>query len=228
MKTTLALLTSIACVSPLVAGTPIESKAYKGPIEPTPCFADQEWQVDLFGQYSVGEGPLHGGIFRDHGWGGGIGINYFFTRNFGIGVDASWLYAKEADFTPNRRGDFNRDDFDGDALDGLDLDGDDFDRDAFDRDESNSGHTTLHNFSGSLIFRVPMDDLCLAPYVYVGGGATVDGEQWASAHAGVGVEYRFTPGKGVFLDGRWTYLGDRFGHDDLNYVSTRLGFRFVF
>jgi hypothetical protein len=44
----------------------------------------------------------------------------------------------------------------------------------------------------------------------------------------VGVEYRFTQGKGVFVDGRWTYLGDRFGHGDLNYFSTRIGFRFAF
>ena len=89
--------------------------------------------------------------------------------------------------------------------------------------------TTIHNFSGSLIFRAPMDAACLAPYLYVGGGCSVDGHQWASAHAGAGVEYRIVPQKvGVFLDGRWTYLGDRFGHEDLNYFSTRLGMRFVF
>jgi hypothetical protein len=198
MKTTLALVTSLTCVIPLFAGTlTLENKGYKAPV-PTPCFADQEWQVDLFGQYSVGEGPHHAGIFRDHGWGGGIGVNYFFTRNLGIGVDAAWLYANEADYVSNRN------------------------------DDSDNGHTTLHNFSGSLIFRAPIDDLCLAPYAYVGGGATVDGEQWASAHGGVGVEYRFAERKGVFVDGRWTYLGDRFGHGDLNYFSTRIGFRFAF
>jgi hypothetical protein len=57
----------------------------------------------------------------------------------------------------------------------------------------------------------------------------VDGEQWASAHAGIGVEYRIVPQKvGLFADGRWTYLGDRFGNDDLNFFSTRVGVRFVF
>jgi len=164
----------------------------------TPCFGDHEFQLDVFGQYSVGEGPNQVGLFRDHGWGGGIGLNYFFSRNFGIGVDAAWLDAKEAPFGGS-----------------TSSDGDD--------------STTIHNFSGSLIFRAPIDSMCLAPYVYVGGGAAVDGHQWATAHGGVGVEYRVVPQKvGVFLDGRWTYLGDRFGHDDLNYFSTRLGMRFVF
>jgi len=232
MKTTLALLTSLACVSPVLAGTiAVESKAYKAPVEPTLCFADQEWQIDIFGQYSDGNGPHHAGIFRDHGWGGGIGVNYFFTRNFGLGVDASWLSAKEPNYVSRRRGDVDREDFEGDDFDldgdAFDLGGDDFDRDDFE-DHFDNGYTTLHSFSGSLIFRAPIDDLCLAPYAYVGGGATVDGRQWASAHGGVGVEYRFTPGKGVFVDGRWTYLGDRFGHGDLNYFSTRVGFRFAF
>jgi len=63
-------------------------------IPETSCFSDHEWQVDLFGQYSVGEGPNQVGLFRDHGWGGGIGLNYFFSRNIGLGIDAAWLDAK--------------------------------------------------------------------------------------------------------------------------------------
>jgi hypothetical protein len=90
------------------------------------------------------------------------------------------------------------------------------------------GHTTLHHFTGSVIYRFVDDVSCLAPYIYAGGGAALDGAQWATAHGGLGLEYRFSPGRGVFVDGRWTYLGDRFGHDDLNYFSSRVGFRFVF
>jgi len=196
MKLILGYFATTAIAGTAFAGTMIASKASKDykPVEPTLCFADHEWQVDLFGQYSVGEGPRQAGIFRDHGWGGGIGINYFFSRNWGLGVDAAWLYAKEPDYVAN----------------------------------SGHGNTTLHNFTGSVIFRIPMDELCLAPYLYAGGGATVDGEQWATAHGGAGVEYRFSPGKGVFVDARWTYLGDRFGHEDLNFFSTRVGFRFTF
>jgi hypothetical protein len=172
----------------------LSNNEYKAPA-PELCFGDHEWQFDLFGQYSVGEGPDHAATFRDHGWGGGLGLNYFFTRNLGIGVDAAWLYATEPQYQGHGK----------------------------------SHQTTIHNFSGSLIYRMPIDSLCLAPYAYVGGGYAVDGEDWATAHAGVGVEYRITPQKfGVFLDGRWTYYGDRFQRGDLNNFSTRLGFRFIF
>jgi hypothetical protein len=193
MKYNLPLIVGLMIGTCSFAGSPIEMKETKGVQPAETCFPEHEWQIDIFGQYSVGEGPNEVQLFRDHGWGGGIGVNYFFARNWGIGVDAAWLYAKEGP--------------------------------AVDQEE---GHTVLHNFSGSLIFRVPIDELCLAPYIYAGGGAAVDGEQWATAHAGAGVEYRYAPGKGIFLDGRWTYLGDRFGHDDLNYCSTRVGFRFAF
>jgi hypothetical protein len=200
-KLTATVFAVAALCLPALAGPQAVTmgKETKAPVIPeASCFSDHEFQLDIFGQYSVGEGPTQVGLFRDHGWGGGIGLNYFFSRNIGIGVDAAWLDAKESPFSG----------------DGFNVDND---------------TTTIHQFSGSLIFRAPMDSACLAPYVYVGGGMAVDGEQWATAHAGVGVEYRIVPQKvGIFLDGRWTYLGDRFGQDDLNYFSTRLGVRFVF
>lgn len=195
-----SLFATCGIATSVFAGTPMisTSKEYKTTEANETCFGEHEWQIDLFGQYSVGEGPNQVQLFRDHGWGGGVGINYFFTRNWGLGVDAAWLYGKEGP--------------------GLD-----------DGDHHGSHRTVTHNFTGSLIFRVPIDDSCLAPYLYAGGGLSVDGEQWATAHAGVGVEYRITPQKfGVFLDGRWTYLGDRFGHEDLNFFSSRVGFRFIF
>ena len=172
-----------------------ESKEYKSVPEET-CFNDHEFQLDLFGQYTVGEGPTHAGPMRDHGWGGGIGLNYFFLRNVGIGVDAAWLDMKENEHFAGHDGSHN---------------------------------TALHAFSGSVIFRLPIDRLCLAPYVYAGGGFQVDGEQWAEAHGGVGLEYRFIPHKAAFfVDGRWTYFGDRDGLGDLNNFSARAGFRFIF
>jgi hypothetical protein len=200
MKASFCLLalatTSLVTTAALAGPTVSLGKESKTVVEqPTPCFGDHEWQVDLFGQYSVGEGPNQVGLFRDHGWGGGIGLNYFFSRNIGLGVDAAWIEAKAAGISG----------------------------------ETDSDSRTVHNFSGSLIFRAPIDGSCLAPYAYVGGGCHVDGDQWASAHAGVGVEWRIRPQKfGIFIDGRWTYLGDRYGHDDLNFATARLGFRFVF
>jgi hypothetical protein len=173
-----------------------ESKAIKQTVPEETCFQDREFQLDLFGQYSVGEGPHQAGVMRDHGWGGGLGLNYFFMRQVGIGVDAAWLDVKEStDF--QRRG--------------------------------GNGNTALHTFSGSLIVRFPIDHLCLAPYIYGGGGFEVDGKQWGSGHAGVGLEYRIKPNKvGLFVDGRWTYLGDRDERHDLNFFSARAGIRLIF
>jgi len=59
------------------------------------CFNDHELELGVFGQYSVGEGPTHAGPMRDHGWGGGVEVNYFFLRNLGIGVEGSWEDMKE-------------------------------------------------------------------------------------------------------------------------------------
>jgi hypothetical protein len=180
-----------------VVSTGKESKDYKQvPVET--CFNDHEFQIDLFGQYSVGEGPHQAGVMRDHGWGGGVGLNYFFQRYIGLGVDGSWLDVKEAH-------DFAR------------------------HDAADNRGTALNSVTGSVILRYPIDHLCLAPYIYGGGGFEDDGKQWASGHCGVGVEYRIKPHKlGVFLDGRWTFLGDRDDHHDLNYFSARAGIRVIF
>jgi hypothetical protein len=198
MKTLIPLVLSMALVSVAHAGTAVTTgKDYKQiPPADESCFRAHEWQFDVFGQYSVGKAG-HSGVFRDHGWGGGVGINYFLTRNIGLGVDAAWLDIKE---DPR-----------------------------FERNDADSESTALHSFSGSVIFRLPVDRLCLAPYAYVGGGFEVDGKQWASAHGGVGLEYRLRPDRfGVFVDGRWTYLGDRDGRGDLNYFGARAGFRLLF
>jgi hypothetical protein len=58
-----------------------------------PLFAAQELSVDLFGSYLA---PEHGieHLFntdiRQGYWGGGGGLNYFFTREIGFGVDTSF------------------------------------------------------------------------------------------------------------------------------------------
>lgn len=173
-----------------------ESKPIVQPAIEETCFKAGEWQFDTFGQYSVGKAG-RSGLFDEHGWGGGVGFNYFFHRNIGLGIDAAWLGIQE-------------------------------DR-HFERNNADSSRTTLHNFSGSVIVRLPIDHLCLAPYIYAGGGFHVDGEQWASAHAGVGLEYRIKPNRlGLFIDGRWTYLGDRDQREDLNFFTARAGIRIIF
>jgi opacity protein-like surface antigen len=52
------------------------------------CFRDQELQLDLFGAYAVGG---HSGSYKGHAFGGGVGLNYFFARYFGIGAEGILL-----------------------------------------------------------------------------------------------------------------------------------------
>jgi hypothetical protein len=194
-KLTIALLASLSLAVASYAGTEISTGKDKKTVIPTTCFNDHELQLDVFGAYAVGEGPNHAGPIRDHGWGGGIGVNYFFSRYIGIGVEGYWLDAKENSSTS----------------------------------ADSNGSKAFHSVNGSLIFRLPNDATCLAPYGFLGGGATMDGDKWAVAFAGVGLEYRVIPNKlGIFVDGRWNYYGDRYGHDTENNFLTRAGVRWVF
>ena len=213
-KMTFSLVAVLGLVGTSFAGQPMAapSKGYKD-VAPATCFNDRELQIDVFGAFADGNRP-HAGPIQEHGWGGGIGLNYFFTRMIGVGVDATWLYAHDntgGDVRRNQDRDDGRDERVARRL-GIDSD-----------------KTTIHNFSGSLIFRFPSDATCLAPYLYLGGGFHVDGEQWASAHAGAGIEYRVVPHRiGLFTDARFTYFGDRFGYGDQNNIMARAGVRFVF
>jgi hypothetical protein len=194
-----ATLVAIAATS--LAGTATysasgkASKEYKQ-VEKPSCFSDQEWQVDVFGAYQVGNGPDHAGPIHDHGWGGGTAVNYFFARYFGLSAEGTWLEGHQ------------------NAAEGV----------------NSAAHTTqFQSVTGSAIFRYPIDAWCLAPYVFTGGGATMDGSAWAVYHIGVGLEYRVIPNKlGIFADGRWNYYGDRYEHDVQNNFLFRAGARLVF
>jgi hypothetical protein len=90
-KAVIALFGIIAMAGSAFAGTTYmsgkETKQYKAPPEePFTCFADREFQVDIFGTYKVAEA---GGEFSD-GFGGGVGVNYFFQRYVGLGAEGSW------------------------------------------------------------------------------------------------------------------------------------------
>ncbi len=161
---------------------------------PSTVFLDQELQLDLFGVYGVGHAPDHAGPFREHAWGGGVGLSYFWTRNLGIGID----------------GDIKR---------------------GYVNTSVGFGKKSFQQYTGSLILRFPMEEHALAPYGFVGGGATTEtgAGTLASAHAGVGIEYRLVPNQiGLFADTRWTYYGDRAGRGDQNNFQIRSGVRFIF
>lgn len=92
------------------------------------------------------------------------------------------------------------------------------------RDRSDTDDT-VGAVNGSLILRLPMDELRLAPYAFGGGGVFIndDGDTLGQGHLGGGVEYRVTRNVGVFVDGRHVWR-----EDADNYGLFRGGVRFAF
>lgn len=89
-KLTVALLTVAVMVTGAYAGT--SSKTFKETVAPvSECkFRDQELQIDAFGL----------GAFYNEGrpgWGGGLGINYFFSKFIGVGIEQDMFGRKEQD-----------------------------------------------------------------------------------------------------------------------------------
>jgi hypothetical protein len=79
-KIAYSLVACLAFAGSAFAGK--EIKEFKQPVEP--CFKDTELQIDVFGTYTDTEG----GGYSD-GLGGGVGVNYFFMRYLGVGVDGN-------------------------------------------------------------------------------------------------------------------------------------------
>jgi len=80
----------LACGA-LAGDQEIINKDYKAPVTPTACFKDQELQLDIYGDYF--DFPHADDQYEHHrnpgqaGGGGGLGVNYFFMRYIGVGVD---------------------------------------------------------------------------------------------------------------------------------------------
>lgn len=58
----------------------------------TPMYTANELSLDLFGSYHNPEGKfndLFSTNIRHGNWGGGAGLNYFFTRELGVGADVN-------------------------------------------------------------------------------------------------------------------------------------------
>jgi hypothetical protein len=120
-----------------------------------------------------------GGRHIRHGrWGGVVGLNYFFTREVGIGADINMA--------------------------------------------DNGGHF-VDPVAGSVIFRWPFERIGLAPYVFGGGCRGTDPVYEWLGHAGAGLEWRFSPTTGVFVDGRYVWA-DKPSDNSL----IRAGLRFAF
>lgn len=89
-KALFSLIAGLAVAGTSFAGHEVssgkESKEYKQPIV-EPCFKDRELQLDLFGSWT----NFHPRSQYNDGWGGGIGVNYFFCKYAGVGVDGNGL-----------------------------------------------------------------------------------------------------------------------------------------
>jgi hypothetical protein len=77
--------------------------------------------------------------------------------------------------------------------------------------------------SGNLILRLPILHTGLAPYIFGGGGHRFDPADSNFAQGGGGLEFRFLPNFGIFIDARYV-----FEHHLENYGLARAGFRIAF
>jgi len=91
---TLPLLACLALASSAFAGQEVkETKDYKNP--EIPCFKDQEFQIDLFGDWTEARDSRK----NDSGGGGGVAFNYFFMRYLGIGEDNNFTSTSHGLYT---------------------------------------------------------------------------------------------------------------------------------
>ena len=208
-KITFSALAAFLVTGTAFAGpTTVLTKEYKQPCV-TPCFRDTELQLDLF--YSFNDSVRRNrhrdrddiSRFRD-GSGGGVGLNAFFWRYVGVGIEGNWWNgAQRVRFDGRRDIDIRRR-----TVNQL------------------TGSLILrYPFEG---------DVCWAPYLFGGGGGLFAHRSTGFGHIGAGAELRVTPYMGFFADWRWEFTGGgtrfedgiRVRNNDIN--TTRVGIRFVF
>ena len=135
------------------------------------------------------------------------GVNYFFTRNFGVGLEGSALRATGKNSNNDVSGDF-----------GLNLIGR--------LPIANTGWAA-YEFAGIGGF-VPGSGNNIFNTTINGFSRTIRGNNnddiLFQGHVGLGVEYRFTRNIGAFADGRYTFVEK--GSNDYGLIRT--GVRFAF
>jgi len=74
--------------------------------------------------------------------------------------------------------------------------------------ESTGGRHFVDNVGGDLVGRLPIGNSGVAPYIFAGGARQLDPLiQW-TLDAGGGVEWRFAPHVGVFVDARYVWADE--------------------
>jgi hypothetical protein len=64
-------------------------------------------------------------------------------------------------------------------------------------------HSFVNTTTGNLIFRFPIGDTGLAPYIFGGAGYQFQGIDQIIGGGGLGLEFRLAPHFGIFVDGRY-------------------------
>jgi hypothetical protein len=85
------------------------------------------------------------------------------------------------------------------------------------------GESVIHTLAADAILRLPIQSLCIAPYVYGGVGGAFNGSNEFTQHFGGGLEARLTGRLGVFADYSRNFADDR-GDWDLYSLGLRILF----
>jgi hypothetical protein len=239
----LIILAWCLTVGALEAGPqPYTGNDLKQAVAPTPCpewYADEEWNVSLWGTYAFAGSDGHaeiGNSFNfnrqfatfnlseffsndryletDHAWGGGVDVKYFFRKYFGVGIEGFVLDAKR-----------NTIDIEVPAPLIFSV-------------TKGEERRAIGSVLGTVTIRYPLHCSRLSPYVWAGVGGIFNGGERdilfvdnskpnlsaTTGHTGGqsevvgqfggGIEFRFTPHIGWMNDFSWTVIngpGNNFG-----------------
>ncbi len=220
-KLLLGLCGVAAFASVTFAGVEYGGKEMKQVAGPPPCpewYADQEFNVSLWGTYIFTANNWQDDryMLSDHAWGGGIDAKYFFHRYFGVGVEGWMVDSRQA-----------RENIFVDFSDGIFQD-------------------TFHNVGGGGIFgggQRPINVLFrenAAGFPVTGPGGLIsnggegfdivktvghtESESEGIGQVGAGLEVRFTPHIGWVSDFSWNFING----PDNNFGMVRTGVNFAF
>ena len=163
----LAVLSSVAVAGTEYTGTDMKQTTA---VQPQGCwYADNEWNVSLWGTYSftgtnsnnvgapeffVGDNRGDRYLETDHAFGGGGDVKYFWHKYFGFGVEGFVFDAKRTSF-----------DFEGFPSNGAFV---------FNKTEDNRA---VGSVLGTFTLRFPIGCSRFAPYAWAGGGSIFGGGQ---------------------------------------------------
>lgn len=166
-------------------------------------YRGNELQIDIFGTYAFAEED-GSSIFSEDTAGGGVALNYFLTRNLGLGLEGMLF------------------DTDGDTLGSSAVN-------LFLRAPIGNSGLAIYGFGGAGVLvnadNVNEEDFEDARDRYNDDEEASDGDNVLfEAHIGIGAEFRLSEHLGIFSDLRHTFVE----RDNSDYSSARAGLRIAF